>query len=815
MQTRLIITLFLILVIGSNLIADLNITNSITNTTINYNIPDAVADTNRSNWNNTNWTEKMNKNGGLGAIGNAMLQVNKSPFMQRGMTSNTADLTVDSYNENGQSEAAKGYNDHFRSTSMGNSLTNPAYRPNENTYNNTLECFIARDLPFRYRCKETGLVYGGDTIAESTTGRILNMDGMSGKEALNLCKENCKQEVSCVEVEEGNEETKEELDEEFSFDSNTTYISKHQRLYLDKEVTHITFELNATAFDNNSSEEIEDSRILFDVVYIDAFSKKEVTLAKDVWTRYLRGGEEKLYINDRIESLTFKIHSQDVNATITGSLTNIKIFFKSGSKYICPALQDVSENVNEDYAYQCPSGYRTTFGDFEICSEGVIKGDNDDGTYSDKEVCKRHCNISKNCVVEIGAFDSTIFESMREGRLGRISSDGSYTSADDNFIKSDVDCTHARKTREQVLNEVVFDSSSHPIQTVLAGSLVGDIQRPRVLNSSNVGFEDRKKEEWKDAAYNAMLGMGTFSKSSTTLGEEQPSQNAYYISLDEGANYGQLTSTSQRRLIWRFKPASHLYSNGISYNLYSVIRVDVERYAETISGRETVRDQVWYIKTSTADTFVPFARAKNYATASPVNIGLGKIVPVITKNEASIVSGTNFNTNWNSSSLGMTAPSFKNLQFEANDFWYEMNIFDSIGNIIYTLPGLVRSSFVSNIGVVTDIYSGDFDGTGEGVVGYEVFTFFSEDRLSYNDLKNQIDAIEQSDTHQVDNYGAKIYKTQEEKLFNKFIDGDNIETDSNVGIYQYGTIDKSSLKVRLRPRKIDIGKNAFIYIFMY
>ncbi len=69
--------------------------------------------------------------------------------------------------------------------------------------------------------------------------------------------------------------------------------------------------------------------------------------------------------------------------------------------------------------------------------------------------------------------------------------------------------------------------------------------------------------------------------------------------------------------------------------------------------------------------------------------------------------------------------------------------------------------------------------------------------------------------HQIDDYGAKIYKTLDGKNYDKFIRGDNLETNSNIEIYQYGASSNNSLKVRIKPRKEDVGKNGFVYIFVY
>jgi len=787
----LVISVFFISILN----ADNNITNALPSKTLTYNLPSPVDDSNKSNWNITNWNEKLTKENGYGAVGNTMMFMNDSPFLNKGLTNDTSQLTVDAYNnDDSMPAAAHGYTNEYRGKVLGASLNNNAYKPAANTNEDTLECFMARDLPFRYKCEFTGLVYGGDTIAGRTGNKINNMDGMSGKEALNICQEHCKEQVSCVEVSNGTTNLLEFMDEEFSFNSEKSFTSKHSKIDLDKNVEYITFELNVTEFtsedENGEREEILDSKILVEISYVDRFNKR-IYLIKDVWTRFMRG-EERISVGNRLRELEIKVYSKDKDAVVKGTLTNVSISHQNGAKYICPALQDVSNKTSDKFGYQCPSGFKTNFDGFEICSEGVVSGDNSDGTFSNQQVCKNRCNVSKKCVLEFGSFDATIFEEIREGRLGRVRADGGFTSPEENLIHDDIDCTDARKSGKQVLNEVTFNAQSIPQQTVLNGSVIPNAKRPRVLRTESTNYEMGKREEWKDSSYETMLKNGTFSKSRIGLGGETNTHFAYNISLDNGADYGNITSTSKRKLVLKLKPAAQFYSNSITYRMYAIIRVDIEKWSNTINGREKIRDQLWYIKTSDSDTFIPFGRENNYATVTASDIGLGNILPTLSYNGSSVFEAKTFKSNqWLRSSLSQTAPSFKSLEFNPDDFWYEFNIMDDIGDIIYKLPGLVRSSATDNVGTVVNNYSGDFDGTGDGVAGYEIYAMFSKKNLSFNDLKKQIEQIDDSGKNQINDYSSKIYKSSSGKSFNKFISPDNIITDSNVEIYQYGSANKA------------------------
>lgn len=781
--------------------------------TVEYNLPSASIDDNKSNWTNENWTSAFTENNIDGIIGNTMMNISSSSFLNH-ETTDTSDLTVDSINENGSSSAAQGYSENFRRSLTSTITSNGTYKPKTNTHGNTLECYITRDLPFRYRCEESGITYGADTILETTGGGISNVDGLSGKEALGLCKENCKKEVSCIQVFQGNEEVYNPSDETFSFKSIDDYTSTYN-LSSDKEVKYFLLNIETSIKDKNNKT-IDNHKTMLDITFLD-INDKEVKSIANYWTRFIKE-EKKISINGYIKKIRIRVHSQDKDSIVTGNIKNSKIIYKTNSKYMCPPLQDVANKSNGGYAYQCPSGHKTSFGDYQICSGGSLKGDNLDATFSNLNQCNNQCNIPKNCVAEFGTFDATIFQTFREGKLGKLGSNGKYTNSSENDLKSDADCTLARKSNYQVINETTYDANTRPTQTVFNGSLVKgiDIQRPRILSSVSSSFENRKKEEWKDGAYETMLKEATYSKSNGNLSDERPSQFAYYMSTDSGVAYGVINSLSKRRLIWRLKPSSYCYGDDVRYKLYAVVRIDTERYKKTINGNEIVRDQVYYIKTSLSDTFIPFARAYNYATSSSINIGLGEIVPAIKKISSVSPKGTTFKNNmWMDFSLNQTVPSFDNTIFSENEFWHEYSVLSDSGNIINILPGLVKSSTTDYLEKRSDTYTGDYDGTGEGIAGYEVFTFYSKDNLSYSDLMNKIKNIDDSGKHQVENTSAKIYKAHEEKYFSKYISGDNIQTQSGIDIYQYGKINKSSLKVKIKPQKKDVGKNAFIFIFMY
>lgn len=804
----LMFLLFSVAVYAKNTSREYNLTNnSGTNPEVNYNIPTAVSDTNVSRWNNTNWANKMTKNNGYGSVGNTMSLMNSSPFLKKGLTSKPSDLTLKSLNQDkNASPAVKGFSQSFRNSLMGKTSSNTFFHSNQKA--GVLKCFIARDLPFRYKCEETGLVYGGGTIARTTNGAVTNMGAMSGKEALDICKTHCKRQLSCVEVNATNMAPILITNKKFNFKSNSPLVIHFTNPHTNIQSEKITLDINAS--------KTISSKTFIDVSYI---NKNGIVLPILTNLRMnMVDGNNSFPINDYIKSITIKLYSDDNNITIKGNFLNTKLYYQSNNKYLCPALQEVSPNGGDTFAEQCPHGTINNIDGFHICSNGIIKGDNPDGSFSNLNSCKSECNIAKKCVIEMGSFDANIFNQIREGQLGTVSADGKYTSAGNDIMKGAALCTNARNSNAKVIDESVFDAQSVPYNTVVNGALVPNVVRPRVMpGGSNLSYEKQKREEWKDGAYKWMLSNGRYSSDTSGIGGDTNSSFAYNISLSAGADYGSLSSTSKREFTWKLKPNALSYNNNILYRLYAVVKVDVEKYEDTMNGRNIVRDQIWYIKTSQADTFVPFMRAKNYASAKPVNIGTGEIYPKLVLNNSAVYNFETFDTaslNWEPLASGTSAPSFQSSKFIADDFWYEFKIFNSIGNIIYELPGLIKSS-VSTNGHKTDTYTGKFDGTGDGVAGYQIYTFFSQSNLTYQDLKNKIDQIDNSGLHQINNYGAKIYQSTAGNLFDRFIKPDNIDTNNNIEIYKYGPANKFSLKVRIKPRKEDIGKNAFIFIFMY
>lgn len=813
---KILLPIVSIIVAKSLLFAvDINTTNPITNpiinTTTNYNLANPTLDQNKSNWNTKDWHKKLTDDSQGGAVGNTMLFMNKSPFLKRNAeTTDTSKLTVEAINNDtnlSSTRASSGYSESFRSQLTGQAQSNPAYRANSNTYENTLECFIARDLPYRYKCEETGLVYGGDTLARTATGgSITNMDGMSGKQALNLCKENCKQQFSCINVNTGANQSQNISSEQFVL-TNSEYIKNISTTTATSKITNILFDLNITSPDTNISNET----LKLDVSYIDD-KGKTIELVKNFKAGKI-ATEQTLAINNLVQSLKFRFFTNSTSS-IAVKINSMKINYESGNKYICPQTQDISVLHNEDFAYICPAGSTVWFGEHQICTTGVLAGDNSDGTYSNEQTCRNICNIPKKCVVETGNFDADIFSMAREGRLGRVAADGEFTSADNNLIRQDSDCTTARQTKQQIVNEVIYDAKGNPIQTVLNGSLVPGVDRPRVLNDAGVNEQDRNKQEWKDSAYQNMLNLGTYAQSDTDIGGNTSSKFAYYINLINGADYGNTIQTSSKELYWKLKPASLMYDNSLEYKLFIIVKADIEKYAEGVGSRNITRDQVWYIKTSESDTFYPFYRIENYATVTAGTTSSGTLMPTVIPNpSAQPLFSTFSGGGWGSISSSMSAPSFKNTVFAPDNFWYEFKAVGSVGNIHYNLPGLIRSVTANN----TNIYTGDFTGTGNGVANIEVYGLFSENQLSYQQIKDKITQIDNlpSGTFQADNYSAKIYKTTMDSYFNKFIKGDNVNTNSNVEIYQYGNAQKNSLKAVIKPRREDIGKNGFVYIFVY
>ena len=782
-----------------------NLTNYGKNTEVNYNIPVGVSDTNTSKWNNTNWADQMSKSRGYDtSIGNTMMFMNGNKFLKKGLTSNPKDMTVKALHDSNETASESGFTESFRNSLVSKVTTNTAYSAKTRT--DTLKCFIARDLPFRYKCEETGLTYGGGTIASSADGNtISNMDGMSGKEALNICKTNCKHQLTCVERNATSLADETITNKSFSYEGNETFSTNYTNSNQDTIVDYMTLEINATTTGG--------------LIALSYTNRNGVVFPflSDLQINSLNTTKQ-IPINDFIKDINITLYSKDLNNTINGKFINTAIHYRVNSKYICPALQDINANSITSFGKACPHGTVVKFGDDSICSNGTVHGDNIDGSFSNLSTCNNACNIPKKCNIEIGHFDNKIFEEFREGELGNIAANGSFTSANTSAIKGALLCKNARVGGSKILNESAFDAQNVPYNTVVAGTLVPGVKRPRVMANSSLSYELQKREEWKDGAYNTMLKRGRYSMTTDAIGDDTKSHFAYNIDIAGGVNYGALTSTSVRSFIARIKPNALSYNNKISYRIYAIMKVDVVKYRYTMNGHRQVRDQIWYIKTAEGDNFKPFIRAQNYAQSVAANLGAGEILPKLSINHSATYNFETFDNatnSWNPLSSAFNAPSFKLQRFSADDFWYEFKIIDSFGDIVNRLKGIIRSSTITSGGVRTDKYTGKFDGTGDSLVENQIYVFFSQNALTYSDIKNKIDTIDSSGTNQVDNSGAKIYQSTSGNIFNKFIEPDNIDTNNNIDIYQYGSDKNYSLKVRIKPKKEDIGKNAFIFIFMY
>jgi hypothetical protein len=136
--------------------------------------------------------------------------------------------------------------------------------------------------------------------------------------------------------------------------------------------------------------------------------------------------------------------------------------------------------------------------------------------------------------------------------------------------------------------------------------------------------------------------------------------------------------------------------------------------------------------------------------------------------------------------------------------YWKFPIIINVGNLIYKLPGLVRYITTSNDGLyIQKHYDGSFNGTGDGVLNYKVYTIYSPSLLTYHDLFELID----------NNKLKPIYALNDSENYPSQLQADSVSV-KDIKIYQYGTIDKTSIKVRIRPDKEDVGKKGFIYVFI-
>jgi len=776
--------IFIVSIFLSLSIADINKTNEMqapTPTEKTENLPDAkTGSENAEGKNILDWEDYFKNEGkaNTGNIGNMQQMIDK---MGKGAATNPniSDLTNDNIKNNplfSDNNAVKAWTPEMQENLMLSTFESSGSKTN------SLHCYITRDISFSYKCDKTGVTYGG---------------GMneSGKEALLHCRTDCYEQQSCSRVESYGDistglfsETKPDISAEiintptptpYTISTNTEYALSDINFTAIYPETNLTIVVDMVFIDNKGHEQL----------YADDF-----ILEKDANITIPLSGifTSELKIFPKIKEST----DEKINLT----LSKININYKGGNKYICNALQDVSNMTPALFAEACPSGEVVSFSNGKKICVGAHKiGDNIDGTFSDIKSCEAACRVSGSCSPNFTTFNTELLKSFREGCID----DSGELGASSDRLTCDEECKNARELNNEILEEMVFDATGRGVMTVMQGSQVPEVDRPRIYFDQEIEYQKRLAEEWKDEAYEDMVKNRKYTLSDAIIGGNSAPSHAYGSKLNSGTEYGYY-GTSSRTIEWRLKPNTYDVDTDKRVYMYAVIVAEVGFFGTNLwLEEELVRDRIYFIKRGESD-YKPFAREED--------IGRPEIREDGSTEYQVGDTGVRYKTfssgSWGPLSSGTNAEYFLYTGFDTDDidgFYWTYPVVENMGNIVYDLQGLVRKVSVSGL-YETPVYDGYFDGTGEAVANWYIYVGYSPNRLTYAQL---IDSIKNND-----GIMTKIYEVNSPGNYPTEIKPDNSYNDDNIRVYQYGDKAKASGYIHLYPNEGDVGKKGYIYVFI-
>ena len=778
---------FITLLFVSTLIyaGDANTTTKLHNpfpnaTIVNHNVSAPAEDNDTKNWNTTNWKNYFVKQGmGNSAIGNTEAMMGGGREGQIASTANPNLLTTDAIKLDSNLSKNQAISNGFDSTTEQQLLSKVVSNPYASVVKtgDKIDCYITRDISFRWKCESSGVIYGG------------NMDE-NGKKAREQCDDNCYEQKSCINLNPDSSALS------LVLVNKSCDFSKEDNCTVDENLSQdrIVKDLNITFGDFNTTDENISNDYLIDITLNKSKSKKR-QIVKNLRRVLLNGNSFLLHVNDKGTSIAINLHKYQNNNQTKAKINRININYKKNDKYICNALQNI-QNLNPgQYGYTCAAGNVETFtaghSTYKICNDGTYGADNNDGTFSSKSSCLSACKIARTCVPAQTSFSTKDLESFREGCI----------QGQDNCDDTNNDCKVARLHGDIILDENVFDATYKKHTTIKSGVQMEGVARPRIDLRATEAFEKRSQEEWKDGAFKDMALNHKYNTTNISIGEESNASYSYRSGII-GAAIG-VTGAVQRAYFWNLKPRTFDVYNGKTYYLYAVIKATLGYHDYNEKGVLVKKQkQIWYIKTSTYDNF------------KPIKIGLNTAHSYLDKNgntvhakvSASSLDNKTFNNNnWISLSTGQTAAYFKTIKFGDNSLpYWSFPIISNAGNLVYALPGIVRRVIRSNAAYDQKYYSGKFDGTGDGLLTFSITTYYSDTALTYAQLYQKIK----------DGEAKKIFKQGEETLYAKNVKSDALESNKNIKIFQYGPPSKTTVSTRIFPNKQDIGKKGFIYVFI-
>ena len=735
------------------------------------------------------WTTKdfqQNQGGNTGMIGSTQIFLGANPGGDTALNGNPNEMTTGGIQENEQFNDIDSLN--VWTNEMQDEIVSGALTSSNTiiTKGGTVKCYITRNIPIRYKCSYTQLSYGEGM-------------GENGVKARTQCENECYEQFGCVSL-IANPIVQTTNVESLSIysvvkDENGANTPEEEIIKEDtvEKVLNSTTKLNKITFKvvgNNK----RGANAYLDILYTNKKGLNQFLVSKLLVEE---GAELSLTVNDIATKITMKLYTKDDE--VERRIENIQLIYGSNQKFICPKMQDISNRNPGAFAHLCPSGkvieFSTSTTDYKICADYGIVGDNKDGTFSSEDACFSVCRENHGCGLDITTFNTEVLKEFQEGCIEGQENCETNT------------CKNLRLNGNRILNENVFRAGEYPTHTIINSTQQTGVKRPRPLLDEDMDYLKRNNEEWKDEAYKYMLDNNRFAQSVVSLDQNTEMSIAYNIGQKAGSNYG-YSSTGSRALYATLKPKAYDVHNNTSYKFYIVIDAIIEKYITNESARqEKSKDRILYLRTTdTEDSFKPFAIKRNFGKNVIVTNENGETFQNHSENEEATWTFESFNgTQWHYHSSSNVAETYKNEKIVLGDRPYlRVQSIDNLNNIIYSLPGIVRS--ITRNGLYeTKNYSGNYDGTGEALARFNVYVHYTNQNLTYNDFLEMIENEEIK----------PFYDNLTPSAFPKEVLGDNMQIGADINIYQYGPINKKSAYVRIFPKQTEVGKKGFIYVFGY
>lgn len=779
-------------------------------------VPSATGATDASQMNMQDWNNFFKQNGmGSDSIGNTLGQFSSTDMGSVAFSGDPNQLSSENLKANATVKnipSVTAFSQQLFAELATQASSNSIF--NAATQAKTIKCYITRNIPYGYKCPYTGLSYSGMKYG--------NIDRTKKQ-----CESECYQQRECLNL---------ELNPQKKID---TYPDQTFSLTINKQTITIPAD-NTKILENVQFSDVmaqHDEKAYYELIYKNR-NGRDIVVA----TNFLSsggGGKKTFYINDIVQDVKINIYTKST-ATVNVEIKNIELNYKQNDRWFCPSQQDISQMKPGDFSILCPSGETLTIPytypgggtvNFKICADGKGSGDNMDGTYSSQSTCVSACRIQYGCSEDLTAINTESLQNFEEGCI----------EGQTNCSNTTKDCLKARTTATtKVLNEVVFDATQNSWPTVLSGVQLQNVDRPRILLDDQKTFQERSQEEWKDKAYKAMADAKTYNYTTIGIGEDTNSSSAYGIYLKSGVSYG-VANTASRSLVWKLKPKALEVNSGKNYYVYNVVIANVEyRNYDTVSGKTTtvgangsdlwqnylnnptlgeltnqgnpavLIDEIWWLKTSTADTFKPFLRAiDKYRYTVVENNDTNKTsLTYSVNNSSSYMFETFSGATWTGISSASQAEYMQTETFAQPNMYYEYTIISELGNMLDILPGLARRAqyTLQESGQTVSIqryYTGNRDGTGDYIPKFRTYGIYSQEQLTYGDIANLIN-----------NGNVKAYFEMGAELNFPKVVKDDASVQNGIQIFLYGPEANNSAFMNIKPKQTDIGKKGFIFVFL-